>query len=144
MTPGEHAVLEPQVLRYDEASGSVTLLASECTRCGRAFFPPRRRCAACAEETLRHKQLGTQGQIGSFTTLHRTPRDAWVTAPYVIAEVLLADGVIIYGHILGSDGDDLQIGMPVRLVPFPLRGPHGEEVVAYGFRPVSKDEGELA
>lgn len=141
---GEYAadrptILEPDSLRHDASTGDVVLIGSRCTRCGRRFFPPRRRCAACAEETLVAHDLSSRGQLRSFTRLHRTPPDAWVSAPYVLAEVVLPDGLVIYAHLIDTAWEDLRVEMSIELAPFVIRPPDGGEVLAYAFRAVSDE-----
>lgn len=78
--------------------------------------------------------LSSRGQVHSFTRLHRTPRDAWVSAPYVLAEIGLPDGPSVYAHLVDTAWEDLRIGMVVELVPFVVGAPDGGKVLAYAFR----------
>lgn len=140
----EPVILEPDSLQYDQATATVVLVGSECIVCKRKFFPPRRRCAACAEETLQAVRLSTHGRLESFTRLHRTPRDAWVAAPYIIGAVLLPEGLTLYTHLIDSRWEDVFIGMDVKLLPFVVEAPDGAPVMAYAFGPPGDDAGTRA
>ena len=125
--------IEPDVLRIAD-SGPV-LLASRCRVCDRVWFPQRRRCAVCAEETIEATTLPTTGFLTSFTELLRATAYSAVEAPYILGEVTLDPGLRIYTVVVGAPAHTLFTGMRVQLVAIEVTTTLGDRVLGYAFRP---------
>jgi uncharacterized OB-fold protein len=133
------ASIEPDVLRLD-VDGPV-LLASRCRECGRIWFPQRRRCAVCAEETVEATTLPTTGVLTSFTELRRATAYSAVKAPYILGEVTLDPGVRIYTVVVDAPIESLVAGLPVELVAVEITTASGDPGLGYAFRPAGQVPG---
>jgi len=85
-----------------------------CASCGKFEWPARRTCSACGEETQMRQCAGT-GTLVTFSVIHRAVNPELNSAvPYVIAFVMLDEGVRIFTNIVDCDPATLQCGQPVR------------------------------
>lgn len=94
------------------------LMGSRCKDCGFQTFPPRADCPQCMSASFEFKQYTGQGTLYTFTRIDAAPTGFEDKVPYTIAVVELAEG----GRALGWFGDtiqadQIQIGMPVQVVP---------------------------
>jgi uncharacterized OB-fold protein len=128
-------VLEPTVLEISAEDGEPTLLGSRCRLCGRVFFPARVACAGCADETTTTVRLSQEGELQSFTEVHRKPKYARVDPPYVLGEVTLPDGLFVYSVLVSEAQHKWTIGEPVRLTTTVVQLEDGQRVNAYAFKP---------
>ena len=91
------------------------ILGSRCEGCEITYVPGRQFCERCMEELTEWTDVGTQGEIHTFTLLYvdldGTPRDE----PEVVAFVRIGDGGIVH-RIAEADVEMLEIGMPVEAV----------------------------
>jgi uncharacterized OB-fold protein len=92
------------------------LLGSLCASCARKAFPPRDVCPSCgALDRARPARLSARGVIYSFTIVRQAPPG--LATPYVLAYVdLPEDEVRVLSRIEGLAPEDVEIGLPVRLV----------------------------
>jgi uncharacterized OB-fold protein len=78
--------------------------------CGRFHWYPRRVCPHCASTSIEmHAAKGT-GEVYSYSIMRRAK------VPYAIAYVRLSEGTTMMTNIVDCDFDDIQVGMPVKLV----------------------------
>lgn len=128
--------LEPAVLRVGEVPDQDVLLGARCTICERYFFPDRRRCAACTEESTVTVELAKIGTLSSYTTVTKKPAFSVLDAPYVLGEVLLPEGLSVYSAITVARGKQPpkqpSIGARARLDPIEIQLGN-RTVVAYTF-----------
>lgn len=94
------------------------LMASTCAACGTASFPPRADCPDCLSPDFTFVEISGRGSVHTFTRIAAAPAGFEERAPYVIGVVDLEEG----GRALAWFGDtlahaDVEIGMPVQLVP---------------------------
>lgn len=129
--------LEEEVLRLAASPGERDrLIANKCSRCGLVFFPQRHLCAKCCQPDLTEVALSPIGRLRSFAVVHQKPRFAAIEPPYVVGEVETPEGVGVYSVIKG-DAKEMKIGMGMELVTEKIReDEHGNEIVAYKFKPV--------
>ena len=113
------------------------LMGSRCGSCGALHLPPRALCPACHGEEMVWEEMGEQGKLVAFTTVHIAPT-AMIEAgydrknPYCAGIVQLEGGPSISAQIIGVDAanpEEIQIGMPLKLA-FVRRG-EGEEAQTY-------------
>lgn len=111
------------------ADGLVHLLCSRCD-CGALAFPQRERCAACSGTDLTVVEAPAEGVIYSWTTT------AGGNPPLVVAQVRLANGLIVQGYVTAEPGA-VHIDQAVRtcLVPADFSD-DGEPLVSYAFEPI--------
>jgi uncharacterized OB-fold protein len=117
--------------------GEKKLMGSRCQSCGALHVPPRAICPACYGEQMHWEQMGGQGKLIAFTTVHIAPT-AMIEAgydrknPYCTGIVQLEEGPAISGQILGVDPtrpEEIEIGTPMRAA-FVQRG-EGEQARTY-------------
>jgi uncharacterized protein len=129
--PGQIPFVEYLVLGDDPY-----LRATECTACGARYFDRRNGCAACGGTEFKPVEVARSGVVTSFTIVAHAP--AGVAVPFVAA-IVDCDGTSVRGNIVGCppDPDHVRLGMPVKLVTFPMGTDHtGTEAVGFGFSPI--------
>ena len=112
------------------------LVANECESCGARFFDRRNACGSCGGRSFTPTQVATTGHLRSFSIVHRADRG--VPVPFVSAIVESADGTTVRANLVevSPDPGSVQLGMPVRLVTYPVGADsEGTECVAFGFAP---------
>ena len=96
------------------AEGQLRML--RCSGCGYITHPPGPRCANCLGCNLTPDDMCGTGRVVTFTVNYQE----WVPGqpPYIIAIVELDDqpGLRYETNLVGVDGDDVHIDMPVRVV----------------------------
>ena len=107
-----------------------------CPQCGDVFYPPRSVCLNCYHEGLDPIALSRRGTLYTFTIARMSLPGALVTAPYVIAQVKLPEGVIIPTVLTGIDPESVQIGLELEVVVEKASvNAEGAEVMTFKFRP---------
>ena len=106
------------------------LMGSTCKGCGFTTFPPRADCPECNGGEFEFKEYSGKGEVWTHSTIAAAPTGFDDVAPYTIAVVELEGG----GRLVGWLGEtipagDLQIGMPVQVVPRIWE--EGEEIRVY-------------
>jgi uncharacterized OB-fold protein len=113
------------------------LMGSRCRSCGALHLPPRALCPDCYGDEMEWVEMGGEGKLLAFTTVHIAPT-AMIEAgygrdkPYCTGIVQLAEGPAISGQILGVDParpQEIKIGTPLH-VAFVRRG-EGEAARTY-------------
>lgn len=135
--PKSRISLEPTVLKVGNTEDEDVLMGSRCTECERYFFPQRKRCAHCAEPTTEPVELSREGILSSYSLMTRKPKYCLVEPPYILGEVLIPEGIVIYAVVHSTDPEALEMGQPVRLDTVEIeRDEKGGSVIAYRFTPV--------
>jgi uncharacterized OB-fold protein len=111
--------------RMSAADG--VLIGTECPSCAQRTWPGRAICAVCGTAGVTEVPLAKEGTLMSSSTV-------WVgrpglEPPYVVAQVLLADGVRLFGHL--REMADRPVGAAVRVVIAPA----AETVPPFWFEP---------
>jgi len=115
----QSAVMRPQMSPDTEFFWAGTrageLRIQRCESCGALRHPPGPMCPSCAEPAAGGyvKAAGT-GEVYSYVVHHHPPVPG-KTPPFVVALVQLPEGVRMTGELLGVPGDQVEIGMPVRV-----------------------------
>ncbi|OBB68530.1 Zn-ribbon domain-containing OB-fold protein [Mycobacterium sp. 852014-50255_SCH5639931] len=104
-----------------EGCRSGELRYQRCEACGLANFPPTEHCRQCLSAQVRWERSAGQGDIYSWTVVHR-PVTAEFEPPYAPAIVTLDEGYQMLTNVVGVAPEDLRIGMRVR-VQFHAVGP---------------------
>lgn len=96
---------------YWEGARQHKLMFQRCTACGVTQFPPRHHCGSCWEGELEWIESSGRGKVESFTIVRRAPVPAYRDkVPYVIAAVVVEEGVRMITNVPGDDALDLKIG----------------------------------
>lgn len=117
------------------------LIAACCTTCGRRSFPARDVCPSCGATDAKPARLSGDGVVYSYTVVRQAPPG--LTVPYVLGYVdLPADDVRVMARIEGLEPEQVEIGLPVRLVSRPVDPPDDAgDVVMFAFRHDPDQEG---
>jgi uncharacterized protein len=114
------------------------LIGTQCTTCGRYFFPPRTFCPDCrrAGKIADYKFAGN-GTVITFTIIRTASEQFEQMTPYALAIIQLDEGPRLTGQVIGNP-DDVQIGMKVRPVFRRIMADGESGVIHYGtkFAPV--------
>ena len=111
------ALADSTTLPFWQAAAEHRLVVQRCTACEHTRHPPAPICPECRSSDADWKQLSGEGEIYTYTIVHR-PIAANQELPYVIAVVSLEDsgGLRMISNVVDIDPDDLAIGLPVELV----------------------------
>jgi len=122
------------------------LVASRCTTCGSAFFPPTTgfcRNPACPGEEFEATELSRRGTVWSYTDAQYQPPAPYIAAsepyePFALAAVELPEGIVVLGQVATGYGvADLQVGREVELVVEPLYADDSGTRTIWKWRPVA-------
>ena len=112
------------------------ILGSYCERCSTNYVPARQFCERCLDQLDDWKDVGTRGEVHTFTLLFEnldgTPRDE----PEVIAFVQINEGGLVH-KVDEIDLDQLEIGLEVEAVFKPKAEREGSILDIAYFRPVA-------
>jgi uncharacterized OB-fold protein len=126
---------KPRIGEWEEADGRVHLVASRCGACGEIFFPARKFCLRCAQETMERVRLSGPARLANYTVIHQVP--AGFPSPLVAGYGEFEPGVAVFAPIDGK-ADALKPGMALELYIGPIRAyENGESLIAYRFRPIA-------
>jgi hypothetical protein len=91
------------------------ILGSRCPKCEIIYVPGRVFCERCLGELDEWVDVGTQGEVHTFTLLYVDHDGQRLAQPRLVAFIHLGDGGLI--HELGEvEADEIFIGMPVEAV----------------------------
>jgi len=110
------------------------ILGTRCPKCDHIYVPATIFCERCMYELKEWVDVGTEGEVFSYTLLYAnydgTPR----ATPEIVAFVKFGDGGVI--HRLGEvDPEKVQIGMMVEAVFKPKSKRNGSILDILYFRP---------
>ena len=110
------------------------ILGSPCERCGITYVPARHFCERCMDELDETVDVGTVGEVHTFTLLFENLDGTQREEPEVVAFISLGDGGLV--HKLDEINlDDLDIGMSVEAVFKPETEREGSILDIAYFRP---------
>jgi len=111
-------VLRPVVSRDTEffwaGTAAGQLRIQRCGQCGALRHPPGPMCPRCGGDRPGYVVAAGTGEVYSYV-VHRHPPVPGRTLPIVIALVALDEGVRMVGELIGTDPDQVRIGLPVRV-----------------------------
>lgn len=112
------------------------IMGSRCDRCGITYVPARQFCERCLDELDEWLDVGTKGEVYTFTLLFENLDGTAREEPEVVAFIRLGDGGLVHKldeiHL-----DDLEIGMLVEAVFKPETERQGSILDIAYFRPAS-------
>jgi uncharacterized protein len=129
----------PGILGMDE-QGAWRLLASRCAGCGSHYFPRRRVCARCLNDSMDDALLSTRGTLYTYTVVRQsTPT---FPSPYVLGYVDLPEKVRVLGRFADCEPEQGRIGMPVEISVEPVdEDAQGRPLLGYHLRPAPRTPG---
>ena len=91
------------------------LTTTKCKECGKLLWPPRVICPECLSDKLGWINLGTEGELYSFTEVRLGAALGWVQdVPFCVGIVKIG-GLLISTRIDDARYEDLKIGDRVQL-----------------------------
>jgi len=123
------------------------LVASRCTTCLSAFFPPTTgfcRNPACPGEEFEATELSRRGTVWSYTDAQYQPPPPYVAAsdpyvPFALAAVELPEGIVVLGQLAEGYGvSDVRVGSEVEVVVEPLYTDDTGERTIWRWKPVTE------
>lgn len=91
------------------------ILGARCTKCDRIYVPAAAFCERCLGETSEWVDVGTVGEIITFSEVHVGYDGSQLESPEIVAFVRFGDGGLIHRIIL-SDHQTIEIGRQARIV----------------------------
>lgn len=111
-TPHPSPVSRP----FWEACARHELVLQRCTACDATVFYPRTVCPSCSSDRLDWVPVSGLATLYSYTVARRpTHRKLADRVPYVIAIVELDEGPRMTSTVVGTDPDDLAVGLRLRV-----------------------------
>jgi uncharacterized OB-fold protein len=110
---------EPLTAPFWEGCAQRELRIQRCTGCGLHRHVPSIVCSACGSFDYDWDVSQGRGRVFTYTIAHHSVHPSTRTAvPYNVSVIELDDcgGVFVTSNVVGCAIDDLQVGMPVRLV----------------------------
>ena len=93
------------------------LLVQKCASCDKLRHTPKPLCPDCLSQEFTWAPLSGQGQVYSYTVMHRSPAPSFDgELPYVVALVELNEGVRMISNMVGCTPQEVRVGMPVKVV----------------------------
>jgi uncharacterized protein len=108
----------PETRTYWEKAAEGELWLPRCQSCGQTVFYPRSFCPYCNGDDIAWFRASGRGVVESFI-INYTPAPGYEQdAPYVIAFVMLEEGVRLTTNLLGVEQtpEAVRVGMPVEVV----------------------------
>tara|TARA_B110000014_G_C19879923_1_gene455444 strand:+ start:57 stop:452 length:396 start_codon:yes stop_codon:yes gene_type:complete len=98
---------------WDRAK-SKKLVRPVCDNCGNNFFSPQLICPDCHQESWSYQESSGEGEIYSYTVIHRPP-DTTFPSPLIVADIELDEGWRMFSWIIESDPTEVDIGRKVNV-----------------------------
>jgi len=117
--------------------GTIDVVGSRCTECGRVYFPRKRACADCMVwDRMEQVPLSRTGTLVSYS-VSRDPLRGF-PIPYAFGYVMLPEGIMLYSLFTDCEPfeERLKIGMKMEMVIEQMMTDRYEnEIICYKFRP---------
>ncbi len=111
------------------------LLIQHCGDCDQYVFYPKLFCPFCLSKNLNWIESTGRGKIYSYTAVHSyQPSEFTADVPYVIAIILLDEGVRLMSNIIECQPEQVRCDMDVEVVFDKVT----EEVTLPKFRPFAR------
>ncbi len=99
-----------------EACRRHELALQRCRACGAFRYYPRALCPECFSPDAQWTLCSGRGTVYTFTVTHQNQMPGFREAlPYVLAYVLLDEGVQMLTNVVGCPPEQVRIGMPVEV-----------------------------
>ncbi len=125
---------------FRETPEGIEVIASRCSRCGSYFFPVKKVCPHCLDETMEEVPISGKGTLISFSVSYDGLRG--IKPPYAFGYVKLKEGFMLFSLLTDCEPfeEKLKIGMPVEMVIEEMGEDfYGNVLYTYKFRP-SEDQ----
>lgn len=106
---------DPDLAPYWDAVAESRLVVRHCSRCDRAFWPPRPACPACSTLADGWVEVAPTGHLFTYTVVGHTALPVFRDlTPYAVGVIEIdgIDNIRMVGRILAPP-DALKVGMPL-------------------------------
>jgi uncharacterized OB-fold protein len=109
--------MTPTTRPFWDAARRGEFMLPRCQDCHRFHWYPRNVCPYCSSQRLEWRPASGEGTVETFTQVERRMHLSGVERPlpFVVAIVRLAEGPAMTTNIVNCSGDDLRIGLKVRV-----------------------------
>ena len=114
-----------------------TILGTRCSNCERTYIPAVLFCERCMNQLYEWVDVGTTGEVHTFTLLYENYDGSPREKPEIVAFVKLADGGLIH-RLDEVDPEDIVIGMQVEAVFKPKAKREGSILDIAHFKPIGQ------
>jgi uncharacterized protein len=111
------------------------ILGTRCMKCEHTYVPATSFCERCLGKLDNWVDVGTVGQVHTFTLLYQNVDGSMRKSPEIIAFIRFGDGGIVH-KLQEIDPDAVVIGMQVEAVFKPKEERQGNILDITHFRPV--------
>ena len=109
-------VISGETRQFWKACKKGVLLIQHCSLCESYQFYPRALCANCWNTDVTWVESKGEGHIWTYTVTYQNRTAGFVDEiPYIVALVLLKEGVKLFTNIIDCNPKDVEIGMEVRV-----------------------------
>ena len=106
----------PLTAPYWQAAHQGELKLPRCEACAKFHFYPRAACPHCGSTQLAWQRVSGNGEVYSFTTVHRAPSKGFeALVPYVVAVVALDEGPHLMTRLANVQAEAVRIGLRVQV-----------------------------
>ena len=113
------------------------ILGTRCSRCEVTYVPARQYCERCLDELVEWLEVGTRGQVHTYTLLYENLDGSRREAPEIVVFVRLGDGGLVH-RLDQVEPEQVSIGMTVEAVFKPEPEREGSILDITHFRPVDE------
>ncbi|MBU3640864.1 Zn-ribbon domain-containing OB-fold protein [Polynucleobacter sp. Fuers-14] len=104
-------IINPENQVFWQAAQDGRLVLKVCNSCKEVHYYPRTICPHCGGNDTTWLDSEGVGEIYSYTVMRRG-----VEVPFVMAYVLLKEGISLLTHLSNCDFDAIRIGQKIRVV----------------------------
>lgn len=113
--PTVQVKVEPESQAFWEGIANGRLVMSWCTPCDSQVWPPRALCPVCQTPVAGTRTLSGEGELYSYSIVHRGEGPFKDATPYVVGYVDTDGGPIMMANVINVPLDEVRIGMRLRL-----------------------------
>jgi uncharacterized OB-fold protein len=120
---------------FREIKDNARIMGTYCKKCDHTYVPGTLFCERCLSQLDEWVDVGTSGEIYTFTLLYKNYDGSKREDPLIVAFIQFADGGLV--HCLDEvDLEDIFIGMIVEAVFKPKAERHGSILDIKHFKPL--------
>jgi len=110
-------VIDEEMRPWWEALQRHELYVQKCRDCGDLRYHPRAQCTNCLSPRTEWVRCSGRGKVYTFTATYQNQGDGFrESLPYIMAWVVLEEGVKMLTNLVECRPEEAKIGMPVEVV----------------------------
>jgi len=108
--------IDSDTRNFWEGCKAHALRLPRCKGCDHLFYPPQALCPHCLSSDLEWVKASGKGKIYSMTIIHQNGSPGFKDeTPYVMAYVMLDEGVQMLSNVVGAEPYEVKVDMPVEV-----------------------------